>query len=338
MFKINIAVPLLMILFACVPQETKGPDKKIMSSLGSKFKNEWLREAKIFEDRIQKDSSDVEAYLGFAESHVINYIFGYVSRADAIPKAKDAFDRVLSLDSTHAGVLKLSGILKFLDWDWTGAEQSFKSSITTSPEDLSARHWYSLYLAAMSRMDEAKAQHDTIQTMDVNEDYLIGRGSMLYFAREFKQMKELMIKAVNKDTTVAWGYDWLGMAYIELKQYDESLATYYKAFELSDGTVEVGAGLGHALGQAGRRETAKQMADFYAMAAEDKYLPYCQRAFIHISIQEYEESLKLLEKAYEEKSWFLIFMNIEPWYEPLRGKQRFQTLVEKMNYPIEKPK
>lgn len=333
MSKSKITVFLLVILFACQFQEDKKLDQGILASLGSKFKNEWLNEAKRFEGNIQKDSSDIESYLGFAESHIINYIFGYVPRTDAIPKAETAFDMAFRLDSTNAGVLKLSGILRFLDWDWAGAEQAFRQSIDADPHNLGTRHWYSLYLAAMKRMDEAMAQHDTIQTMDINEDYLIGRGSMLYFAREFKQMKDLMIKAVVKDTTVAWGYDWLGMAYIELKEYDKSLATYHKAFELSDGTVEVGAGLGHALGQAGKHRIAKQMADFYAKAAEDKYLPYCQRAFVHIGIQEYDQSLELLEKAYDEKSWFLIFMNIEPWYEPIRNKQRFQDLVKKMKYP-----
>ena len=103
----------------------------------------------------------------------------------------------------------------------------------------------------MGRMDEALVQHDTIASMDSNEDYLVGRGSIYYFLRDNKTLEELMLKTIAKDPSSPWPYDWLGMAYIEQKDYKNSLDTYFKAFELSDGTVEVGAGLGHALGLAG---------------------------------------------------------------------------------------
>ena len=82
-------------------------------------------------------------------------------------------------------------------------------------------------------------------------------------------------------------------------------ASKVKAFELSDGTVEVGGGLGHALGNAGETELAKQMADYYVKASKTSYLPPVQRSFIHISIGEHEQALNLLEQAYNEKSWFL---------------------------------
>ena len=138
---------------------------------------------------------------------------------------------------------------------------------------------------------------------------------------------------IEKNPVIPWAYDWLGMAYNGLEEHDEALDTYFKAFELSDGTVEVGGGLGHALGEAGELKLAKQIADYYDKAAENNYLPACQRAFIHISINEYQKSLDLLEQAYEEKSWFLIFMQAEHWYDPIRDDKRFKSILSKMNFP-----
>ena len=105
------------------------------------------------------------------------------------------------------------------------------------------------------------------------------------------------------------------------------------AFELSDGTVEVGAGLGHALGLAGEAGIAKQMADYYTLAAQDQYLPPVQGSFVHLGIGEYDEAIKLLEQAYMEKSWFLIFMQIEPWYDPIRKDERFADIMRRMQFP-----
>ena len=142
-----------------------------------------------------------------------------------------------------------------------------------------------------------------------------------------------MEKTIARDTALPWGYDWLGMAYNGLEQHQKSIDTYYRAFELSDGTVEVGGGLGHALGMAGHYAPAKNLADFYQSQADHHYLPPVQRAFIHIGIEEYEEALNLLEQAYAEKSWFLIFLKIEPWYDPIRQESRFQDIITQMEFP-----
>ena len=62
---------------------------------------------------------------------------------------------------------------------------------------------------------------------------------------------------LEKDSLSPWTLDWLGMAYNGLEEHDDALETDFKAFNLSDGTVEVGGGLGHALGEAGEYELAK---------------------------------------------------------------------------------
>ena len=228
--------------------------------------------------------------------------------------------------------ITVSGMLRLLDWDWDGSRDAFRAAIKADPLGANQRHWYSLYLSIMGHFDEAMLQSDTIMTLDPSGDYLVGRGSLLYFARRNEEMKELMLETVAKDTTVPWGYDWLGMAYIELEDFDNSVETYYRAFKLSDGTVEVGAGLGHALGLAGHYDVAKRMANYYVEAAKIQYLPPVQRAFIHIGIGEYDEAIKLLEQAYDEHSWFLAFIQIEPWYDPIRKDKRFSDIIDRMEF------
>ena len=305
-----------------------------MASLGDKHKQEFKKSIKDFKDQIVNDSSNTSAYLGLAETNVILYIFGFTSREETLPEAKSALAAMQQFDQESSEYHRVSGMLNFLDRKWKKAEIDFLSSINTNPKNLNARHWYSLFLyAVMEDVEGALAQHDTIKAMDPNEDYLIGRGSLYYFMQDHEELKRLMLKDTEMHPETPWGFDWLGMAYNGLKEHDNAIKTYLKAFELSDGTVEVGGGLGHALGEAGETELAKQMADFYTEQSKSNYLPPCQRAFIHVSIGENEKAIELLEQAFEEKSWFLIFMKIEHWYDPLRSDPRFQRLIKKFNYP-----
>jgi len=334
MKKSYIVIWLLLLLIACSSQEKQALNEEVLASMGNSIKSSFSQAAVNFEEIILDDPTNLQALTGLVETKIFLYIFGYVSREETLPRAKEALQNARDLDSVSSGIHKLTGIIHFLDWNWNAAKTDFIKAIETDPQNLDARHWYSLYLSAMGKFDEAMAQSDAISAMDPEGEYQIGRGSLLYFARRNEEMKELLIEAVAKDTSVAWGYDWLGMAYIELKDYDNSIETYYRAFELADGTVEVGAGLGHALGLAGKYDIAKRMADYYTMAAQDHYLPPVQRAFIHIGIGEYDEAINLLEQAYQENSWFLIFMQVEPWLDPLRKDKRFDDIMSRMEFPV----
>ena len=333
MMKSYLLIFIIPLIISCKPPEQQRLNEETMASMGTRIKTAYKDMADQYGSRILADSTDVEALIGLADTHITLYIFGFSSREERIPKAIRAYERAWMLDSISSEIKMLEGMLSMLDWRWQDAENAFLSAIQKDPENLKARHWYSLYLSATGRFDEAMAQSDTIVSMDPQGQYMIGRGSLLYFARRNEELKELMIREVARDTSVAWGYDWLGMAYIELEEFENSVNTYYKAFELSDGTVEVGAGLGHALGLAGDYSTAKQLADFYAQKSADHYLPPVQRAFIHIGIGEYEEAIRLLEQAYKEKSWFLAFIKSEPWYDPIRDDESFDQIIEKMNFP-----
>ncbi len=332
MKKISTLLLSLVIFISCQKKEIII-DQEAMISLGSKYKNEFLYLANMHKSQIAEDSSNVDAYIGYADAYILLYVFGYLPREIAIEEARNALNEIEKTGVVNSGVYKLSGVLSFIDWKWKESKQAFLKAIKEDPENLSARHWYSLWLIAMNDIDGAMAQSDTIMSMDSDNNFLIGRASLFYFQYRFEEMKTLMFKSIELDPEVPWSYDWLGMAYNGLKKHDEAINTYLKAFKLSDGTVEVGGGLGHALGNAGEYEKAKQLADYYEVAAESNYLPPVQRSFIHIGMKDYEKALELLEDAYNQQSWFLIFMQVEHWYDPIRNDRRFVNIMEKMNFP-----
>lgn len=330
----TILLLLLAFVFSCTTQqENYTLDKQILSHLGKKHKDGFSEMATAFEAQIKEDSINVDAYLGLADAHILLYVFGYVPRDISIQNVKHAYEEAIKLDTVSSNVFKLEGIIKFLDWDWQGSGAAFEQSVKADPKNLNARHWYALWLTAMDRFDDAMAQSDTIMSMDEAGDYQVSRSSFLYFQYRFEEMKPLMIENIKKDPSVPWGYDWLGMAYNGLGEHKEALETYFKAFELSDGTVEVGGGLGHALAHAGETKLAREMADYYDEAAKNNYLPPVQRSFIHLGLEEYDKAIELLQQAYDEQSWFLIFIQVEHWYDPIRKDPRFIEIMEKMKFP-----
>ena len=160
-----------------------------------------------------------------------------------------------------------------------------------------------------------------------------GLAAVLYFARDFQRMQTTMQAMLREHPDFAIGYDWLGMAQVQLKQFDEALATYEQAVKLSEGIAEVQAGLGHAYGVAGKQRQARAVLHELQQLAQRWHLPPVQIAFVHLGLGEKDEAFRWLEQAFEQKSWELAFLQVEPWLDDLRSDPRFARMLKRMNFP-----
>ncbi|MEO2049137.1 MAG: tetratricopeptide repeat protein [Pirellulales bacterium] len=129
------------------------------------------------------------------------------------------------------------------------------------------------------------------------------------------------------------GYDWLGMAYVQEKRFDDSIATYEKAVRLSGGLAEILAGLGHAYALAGQHEEARNVLEQLRKMDHRWYVPPVQIAYVHVGLGEYDEAFQLLERACQERSWELVFLQVEPWFDCLRSDCRYVELIKKIKFP-----
>ena len=55
-------------------------------------------------------------------------------------------------------------------------------------------------------------------------------------------------------------------------------------------------------------------------------------AIIYLALDNREEALISLEKGFEDRSEWMIFLQVEHMLDPLRGDKRFMDLVNRMNF------
>ncbi|HKM89228.1 MAG TPA: hypothetical protein VJX29_01335 [Candidatus Acidoferrales bacterium] len=88
--------------------------------------------------------------------------------------------------------------------------------------------------------------------------------------------------------------------------------------------------LGHAYGVSGDRASAvKSLTDLKAMA-EKRRVPPLYFAPIYVGLGDHDQAMRWLEKAYEERIDYLVFLNVEPMSDPLRSDPRFQQLLHRI--------
>jgi tetratricopeptide (TPR) repeat protein len=300
---------------------------------GEETRNALLGAVNRFTDAISADPHRAANYVGLADANIMLWCFGFVPRDDVLVQMKTAAAKAIELDGQFAAAHTALGIARLAEWDWAGAEDEFQLAIRLEPDRAQSHHWHALYLAAMGRHREALRESEQAVKLDPSPGTQTGLGAILYFSGDWTRMIDQMRATTQQNPGFAPGYDWLGMAYVQEKRFDESIATYEKAVRLSGGLAEILAGLGHAYALAGQRMEARKVLEQLQKLDRRWYVPPVQIAYVHVGLGEYDDAFQLLERAYQERSWELVFLQVEPWFDCLRSDPRYIELVKKINFP-----
>lgn len=300
---------------------------------GGRFRAVWEDALAQARQAVADAPTSATAHTAVAESCIALWCFGFEPRGTILKPGRVAVERSLQIDPNLSRAHTTLGILQLADWEWTRAEKSFERAVALDPSSPSARHWHALYLAAMGRHGKAQAESRKAVSLDQAGSYQVGLGAVLYFAHDFAEMARVMEEAVAAEANSAPAHDWLGMAYVQLGRYDDAIEVYRRAVTLSDNTPEILAGLGHAYGIAGRKgEAAKVLAELTGMSRR-WYVPPVQIAYVHASLGQTREVFLMLDEAVRQRSWELVFVREEPWFDHLHSDPRFTRVVEQMQFP-----
>ena len=153
------------------------------------------------------------------------------------------------------------------------------------------------------------------------------------FSRRPEDAVQPSLKALRMDPNFFWAHLILGWAY-ELKgQYEQAIAAYKSAVEMSGGMVIAHAALGHAFARSGFRGEAGQVLADLAERSKQVYVSSYDVATIHAGFGDADAAFAWLDRAAEERASFLLHLQWDPRFDPLRGDPRFRALLERIGLP-----
>jgi hypothetical protein len=94
--------------------------------------------------------------------------------------------------------------------------------------------------------------------------------------------------------------------------------------------------LAHAYARAGGRGAALKLIDELGRIerdAADEYVPSFGVIWAYAGLADNDHAFARLQKAYEEGSDRMIWLNVDPLLDPLRSDPRFDDLVRRMGLP-----
>jgi tetratricopeptide (TPR) repeat protein len=200
-----------------------------------------------------------------------------------------------------------------------------------NPNYADGHHWYAAHLSAMGRFEEALREIRTAQELDplslvINMEVAWN----LYMARDFRGALEQSWKTLVLEPKFAAAQHTLGLAYEQLDMPDEAVTEFRNARTCSSGHPATIAALGHAYAIAGNQGGASEALDELQQLSKRRYVSSYWRGLVYAGIGKDDLALESLEKACEDGDVWLVWLKVEPRFDPLRSNTRFHNLLSKL--------
>jgi tetratricopeptide (TPR) repeat protein len=298
---------------------------------------EWDPETGLdyFRQAIDLDPNYALAYGGISYTYALEDDVLLAPR-DAMPRAKQAALKAVELDNTLAeGHAELGSVYFQYDYDWPAAERELRRAVELSPNYAPAQEFLGWFLVLMGQFDEGlehARRSVALDPLSVENAGLLGWD--LYFARRYDAAVAETHKAFDLAPESSSGYYVLGQIYVQQGRIAEAIAALQKASEKPGGGLLpplVGLACGYAL--AGRAAEARlALADLRA-SAKRQYLSKYAFAAVYTAMGDKDQALAQLEQAYQDRSFWMAFLKVDPEMDTLRSEPRFQDMMRRLNFP-----
>lgn len=289
-----------------------------------------------FREAIEKDPSYAAAYAGLADCASSAGWFGFLRPEDGFGKGKTLALKALAIDrSLGEAYASLGWACTHYDYDFVAAERAYERSIELNPRYATAHQWFGLLLAPLGRFDESFTEFKRAIRQDPLSLIIHAAFAWAYYcARLYDDSIEECKKMLELDASFFPAWYALGAPTMFKGDEDQAISAFQRGVELSSRAGAYLSGLGWAFAKVGRRQQALEILDeLFANMAQGKYVMPPQVAIIYAELQEKEQAFNWLEKGFEERSPWMVYLNTDPRYDGLRSEPRFCALAQRMNLP-----
>jgi DNA-binding winged helix-turn-helix (wHTH) protein/tetratricopeptide (TPR) repeat protein len=281
---------------------------------------------------LEPDSAEARYWWGVSLCTLA--ITGQIEADAAFRQARALFHAAARLDpqfqQTREG---LAAVALFHDWDLPTAIDLLRQAILASPGIATSRDLYGLALAASGDAVGAIREIDGALQIDPLSS-IVGTdsGYSRVFARRFAEAVPAFRRVLQRDPGFSHARLYLGLALAWLGEGVAAQAEIRRALADCGRDPACSHELAHALVRSGEPAAALAILQRLKQLDAGRYVDPFEIASTCIALGRLDEAMQWLDKALQRRSRSLSYIRVEPIFDPLRGREDFAALVERV-YP-----
>ena len=178
------------------------------------------------------------------------------------------------------------------------------------------------------RFDEAIREMLRARELDpLSPSIMQGLSWAYYQARRFEESITTYRNMLEAVPDFSYGLATFAWTLRHAGNPEEAVQVAERALDVSSGGQIFVAGLGAAYAAAGRYDDARAALERLRDMSGRVYVSPYHRALIHLLMGEQEQALALLREAYTINEGWLVWLGVEPQWDPLRGQPEFEDIL-----------
>jgi serine/threonine-protein kinase len=153
--------------------------------------------------------------------------------------------------------------------------------------------------------------------------------------REFERADHHMLRAVEMNPTSEENFRLLGVLLaVEGRHADAAVATMQETLSMPGADSLAQGTLAHALARVGHDAQAADIRASLASRAQHEHVSPVALATAWLGSSELERALDWIEHACADQREWVVYLNVNPIFDPVRHTDRFQSLVRRLGLPV----
>ena len=219
-------------------------------------------------------------------------------------------------------------------WNWPEAEANCRRAIELNSSDGIAWMLLAACHLVAHRPDEAIEELRHALRLDPLSPVIGSALAVLgILAQNYDLAIEVCRKLLSHDPSAAQIHMMLGMCLAQKGDFAHALTHCEKARALARGQTIFTSTLCSVYARAGRRTSAERLLEELATLSKQQYVRYIFLAQAAVHMGNNECTLGCIEKAYEQHDPLLVFLEVDPRFEPLSRSARFHNLLGRIGLP-----
>ena len=249
-------------------------------------------------------------------------------------RARETALRAVRADPESAEAqFALAYVQWLLEWDWPAAERGLRTAIALDPAFAQAHLVLGHVLSQGGDHAEARAMTARARALDPFDPLMPALSSQVaYQAGDYPAALELSNLAIGLDAEFWIGHVMRGQALRQLGQLDAALEALTTAGRFSNYNSKTMSFRGHLLASAGRAPEARDVLRTLETASRERYVPPYAMAFITLGLGDTDATFEWLERALSAHDVHMIFLTVDPKWDPLRQDPRFRSLLDRCDF------
>ena len=283
-----------------------------------------------FEQAIEIDPDYSLAYSGITDCYTLLAYFEEVAPHELREQARASALKAIELDETSAESHTSMAMYKLIfEFDLAKAGEHFEKALELNPRSVAANYLYGTHLATQKRFEESFRRGKIALELDPLSLPLNGNvARALYIAGRYDEAIKLAEKNLELAPDFFFTHWVLGVSYRQSGNLEKALFHLSKTVSVS-GIFAMKGDLGVALAMAGKEAEARELLAELEAESKTRYVSPQWPAVIYAALGEKETALRYLARAWDVRAIQLLWLAVDPNFDPLRSEPEFIQLLNK---------